>query len=280
MSQEKESGKKRSGPASGTKYNSIKKTLNEWYNVCKAYDELTTKVTMTQFLESKDSGPNFSGTHSEKVSFSKKYKEYKEGKLQPSDGKRKKPSSFPEVEKKLIAYIELRARFYKRDKCGLSWSLLMSMLKVKVTETSLDCVHTAYALQGSFVAEQEQFTEEDYNCMIENWICVEDELEVINAVCEDEIEELERNTNLAANHNVEDDDEPDPQPMEIDSDESNLFSYVEAVEVLGRLQKSAPKLGISEASTVHIDRLLRALHSGNAKKARKDTTLHAFWSTK
>jgi hypothetical protein len=43
----------------------------------------------------------------------------------------------------------------------------------------LDCEHTAYALQGSFVAEVEQFTEGEYNVMAENWICIEDEEEVI-----------------------------------------------------------------------------------------------------
>ena len=68
--------------------------------------------------------------------------------------------------------------------------------------------------------------------------------------------------------------------MEIDSDESNIVSYVEAVEFLGKLQRSAPNLGVNEAATVHLDRFLKALHSGNAKKARRDTTLHAFFTKK
>jgi hypothetical protein len=33
-------------------------------------------------------------------------------------------SQFPGVEEKLVAYLELRAQYYKRDKCGLSWQLL------------------------------------------------------------------------------------------------------------------------------------------------------------
>jgi hypothetical protein len=45
----------------------------------------------------------------------------------------------------------------------------------------LDCKHTAYGLQGSFVAEVAQVSEEEYNVMVENWICIEDEEEVINA---------------------------------------------------------------------------------------------------
>jgi DDE superfamily endonuclease/Tc5 transposase DNA-binding domain len=626
MSDEQKSSKKR-GPVEGAKYNPNKKTLTDWYNACKAYHELTTKVKVLDFLRSADSGPNFFGTDSEKVGFSKKYKQYKEGKLQPYDSNRKKPSVYPNVEEKLVAYIDLRARYYKRDKCGLSWSLLkvkaskfaddlgidsfkasdgwltrtlkrhgkiginlhgeaddmlpeqrikivedwkkdtfhpliekynvptnciynadqtglfyqklpnriyvdktqkksyagakqmkdktritlmvctaadgskvplsivgkpakpvcfrlcendkpplaytsqanawfdkdvtlwwinnvfiphhfrkfgvshcilmldncpahkieeasvpswchivflppnmtsnyqpadmgmiaslkigykvnmlsklldifdgeggfegaanarrgvrrgqrgldyggkatildamlilnsiwnidgryakeeglrrcwrkanilpldmnttidaelgrshtsiaektlkkedcdqlcqlMSALKVKVTDASLDCEHTAYALQGSFVADIEQFTAEDYNDMIENWICIEDEEEVINAVCEDELEELESNTKPAAGDDAEDDDEPDVQPMEIDTDEANLYSYVDAVEVLGKLQLSARKLRLNEAETVHIDRLLRALHSRNAQKPRRDTTLHAYYPPK
>jgi hypothetical protein len=35
-----------------------------------------------------------------------------------------------------------------------------------------------------------------------------------------------------------------------------------------------------EAATVHLDRFLRALHSGNAQKTRKDTNLHAFFTKK
>ena len=68
--------------------------------------------------------------------------------------------------------------------------------------------------------------------------------------------------------------------MELDSDESNIVSYVEAVEFLRKIEQSAPKLGINEAATVHIDRLLKALHLGNAMKARRDTTLHSFLAKK
>jgi hypothetical protein len=131
----------------------------------KAYDDLTTKVSMSKLLQSKDRGPNFSGTQSEKVSFSKKDKEYKEGQLKPSDSNQKKATSYPEVENKLL---------------------------------------------------------------------------------------------------------------EIDSDESNSVSYVEAVEFLVKLQRTAPKLGVNEAAKVHLERLLKARHSSDAEKARRDTTLRAF----
>jgi hypothetical protein len=131
------------------------------------------------------------------------------------------------------------------------------------------------------VAEADQLSEENYNDdLIDNWICIEDEDEIVNAICEDEMEELESNAKPAAADDAEDDDEPNPQPMEIDDDESKFVSYVEAVEFLGKLQQRAPKLGVNEAATVHLDRFLKALHAGNAKKARRHTTLHAYFAKK
>ena len=89
---------------------------------------------------------------------------------------------------------------------------------------------------------------------------------------------MESNAKCAAA--AEDDDEPEQQPMEIDSDESNIVSYIETIEFLGKLQLTAHKLGVNEAATVHLDSFLKALHSGNAKKARRDTTLHSFFAKK
>jgi hypothetical protein len=102
------------------------------------------------------------------------------------------------------------------------------------------------------VHEVDHFTNEDYNGMIDNWICIEDEDEVMNAICEDEIEEMESDRKPAADDIVEDDNEPEVQPMEIDGDEADVFSYLEAVENVLKLQKSAHKLGVNEAATVHL----------------------------
>jgi hypothetical protein len=156
----------------------------------------------------------------------------------------------------------------------------MTMMKIKTIAAGLDCTNTAIALQDSFVAEADEFSDENYNDMIDNWICIEDEDEIVNAICEDEMEELESNAKPVDDDDAEDDDEPNPQPTEVDDDESNFVSYTEAVEVLGKLQRSAPKLGVNEAATVHLDRFLKALHAGNAKKARRDTTLHAYFAKK
>jgi hypothetical protein len=38
--------------------------------------------------------------------------------------KRIRTSQFQDVKDKLLQYIKLRAQLYKRDKCGLSWTVL------------------------------------------------------------------------------------------------------------------------------------------------------------
>jgi hypothetical protein len=135
----------------------------------------------------------------------------------------------------------------------------------------LDCNGTAIAFQESFVSEVEKFTEADYNGMIDSWICIEDDKEVMTAVLDEELEELESNAKPAAIDDGEDDDEPEPEPdpVQIDIDDSNFVSYTKTVEFLGKVPHSASKLHV-ETATVNLDRFLRALHTGNAKKARKD----------
>ena len=68
--------------------------------------------------------------------------------------------------------------------------------------------------------------------------------------------------------------------MEEDMDESDKYTYLEAAEVLQKLEQSARKLGINEAATVHLDRFIRALYSSNAKKPKQDTTLHVYFTKK
>jgi hypothetical protein len=156
---------------------------------------------------------------------------------------------------------------------------LMVQLKVKASAALLDCNNTAIAFQGSFVAETDQFTPEEYNNMIENWINIEDEEEVINAICEEEIEMLESSAELPADDDAGDDNEPDVQPDEFDSDD--IVSYVEALEMLRKLQVSASSLlGDDQKARCHLDRFLKSLHGANAKKTRKDTTLHAYFGKK
>ena len=76
------------------------------------------------------------------------------------------------------------------------------------------------------------------------------------------------------------DDDNEPDPMEGDIGESDMYTYLEVVEVFQKLQQSALMLGVNEAAMVHLDSFIRALHSNNAKKPKQDTTLHAYYTKK
>ena len=69
----------------------------------------------------------------------------------------------------------------------------------------------------------------------------------MDAICEEETEELEINAKL----NNADDNEP--KHMEVSIDGSDIFSYIEAVEVLQKLEQSAIKLSVNAAAIVHLD---------------------------
>ena len=59
--------------------------------------------------------------------------------------------------------------------------------------------------------------------LIDMWIWIEDVKEAIDAICEEEMEELETNTKPGAIDNADDDNEP--EFMEVSIDESDIFSY-------------------------------------------------------
>jgi hypothetical protein len=68
---------------------------------------------------------------------------------------------------------------------------------------------------GQIFLELIQRLSENYNEMIHNWICIEDEEEVMNAACNQEIEELE---SIAKPDVSQDDDEQEVQPVDNDED--------------------------------------------------------------
>ena len=68
----------------------------------------------------------FSGKQSKQLTFSNNYKKYLQKELDPDvgDRKRKRTLMYPDIEQKLVEYIEFRSASYTRDKLGLSWSLM------------------------------------------------------------------------------------------------------------------------------------------------------------
>ena len=148
---------------------------------------------------------------------------------------------------------------------------LMRTLQVKVSASSLDCNNTAIVFQDSFVSEGE-FTNEEYSSMATNWIDIEDEEEVVNAVIDDEIETIEKESDL-----VEDDDDPEPEAM-VGIEHEEAVGFLDAEEMIRKLKLSCGKLGVPSAE-IHLERFGRALREAKNKKPKKSPTLHSFGYT-
>lgn len=100
-------------------------TLNEWFDACTKYEEIL-KVhphySKSKFLQSNDSGDKLDQT--KKSAFGRYWKKFQDGDLKPSNLTRQRKTKYPQIEAQLIQYIDARAQNYKRDKCGISFTLL------------------------------------------------------------------------------------------------------------------------------------------------------------
>jgi hypothetical protein len=113
------------GPKVGSANQKIKRTRGDWYRACHVFRNLPEKMLHKSFLQSEISGPLFDGRDSQRVSFIQHLKQYDAGTLQPNEIlSRSSKGEYPEVEKKLIQYIDLRAERYGIDGLGSSWGCL------------------------------------------------------------------------------------------------------------------------------------------------------------
>ena len=65
-------------------------------------------------------------------------KQFESGKLKATNSKRSSVSKYPELEKKLIAYVDIRAEKYLHDKCGVSTLHLQKKVIEWAEELGLD----------------------------------------------------------------------------------------------------------------------------------------------
>lgn len=115
--------KKKTGPKLNSKNNNAKTRL-DWFKVCDDYKNNSFTIkSKIKWLASDWTDPKFTGTESERKSFERYLKQYTAGKLTAvdADTKRAAKPAYPQIEDKLHAYIQLRAKKYTMDKCGLSW---------------------------------------------------------------------------------------------------------------------------------------------------------------
>ena len=76
-----------------------------------------------KFLDSEASGPDISSVK-HKMHFSCAFKKYKHGSLKNEDTKKVYKLEINFLEKKLLAYIEIRTKLHKQEKCGVSFGIL------------------------------------------------------------------------------------------------------------------------------------------------------------
>ena len=65
--------------------------------------------------------------------------------------------------------------------------------------------------------------------------------------------------------------------MEEASAASIVLTHVEALEVIGHLERSLSSLGISDVGSVHLERFKREVIKSQASKKKKETTIHDFF---
>ena len=91
------------------------------------YGEQEKWNSQNKFLYSKASGVNISSAI-QKMHLSRALQKYNCGALKNEDTKKVYKREFEDMEKKLLAYFELRIKIHKQDKCGVSFGILQAKL--------------------------------------------------------------------------------------------------------------------------------------------------------
>jgi DDE superfamily endonuclease len=147
---------------------------------------------------------------------------------------------------------------------------MMAKIQLNVRQTAVNCNTTAVALQGSFADEPIEYTQADYGKMIENWADIEDQPEVLNAVIEECIDdlEMEQEEEVAAN------EERDDAEPEQELPQQSQLSFAQMQSMLFQLSENASAHNINP---MHLHNAMKDLRAGQQNKKKKATTLHSFF---
>jgi hypothetical protein len=146
-------GQQKSGPKKGSKNKNSGKTRRDWFKACHEFNKMSFKMSKTDFLASKMTSTEITGTRSELVSFKRYLDEYEKGTLSACDSgtKRKGKPKFPEVEKRLANYIQLRASKFTQDKLGLSWLVMKAKALEYATQVNVTTFEASNGWLGKFL---------------------------------------------------------------------------------------------------------------------------------
>ena len=101
------------------------------------YQNLHTKQKKSNFLKSNIYSQIFTGSKSEQKYFGRYLNKFNSDQLNLGNKKRRHIHKNHAVEKKLVAYLYLRAKSYKCDKCGVTWNLMRSKCLLFVVELTV-----------------------------------------------------------------------------------------------------------------------------------------------
>jgi hypothetical protein len=140
----------------------------------------------------------------------------------------------------------------------------------------VNCNTVAIALEASFVSEDVTYTDAQLNNMIDSWLEIEDQPEIINALIDDEMEDLESTVAISDDTlNVVDDDEPEIVNV-ILSDEAQLLYAEMRTSTIQTLVFNAESKGCGEA-TILLHIFSAELRKAQQKKATGDGRITSFF---
>ena len=134
----------------------------------------------------------------------------------------------------------------------------------------------AVALKGSF-AEEQQFDRSELEEMADEWIGIEEDSDIIEEEVTEEFQKLLDQENVMELDDVDLDSEP--EPIDEEEVEAQTLTVAEAEEMVWTLKKAAAKFGMGPQSIGHLENFVRDLRKMKNEAARKDTTMHSFFST-
>ena len=154
------------------------------------------------------------------------------------------------------------------------------MRKLIVKAPTVNISKDAVALKDSF-AEEGTLDDSMLEEMANRWVDIEDDPEIIEEEVNEAIDELMEAENVLDISDAEDDDsEPEAQAEEVEVGQVEEYlpkDFFEAEEMVWKLKRAAPKLGMEPDDIGHLDNFLRAMRRVKNSKAKRDSTMHAYF---
>ena len=117
--------------------------------------------------------------------------------------------------------------------------------------------------------------------MATRWVDIEDEPEIIEEEVKEAIEELMEAENVLdiSDADAGDDSEPEAIADEVaqEAEEDLPKNFLEAEEMVWKLKRAAPKLGMETGDVDHLDNFLRAMRRVKNSKPKRESTMHSYF---